>query len=44
VYIDQREYYIDRVEKILGILVSIIGVDVRCCPGAGAGEGRSARV
>jgi hypothetical protein len=29
VYIDQREYYIDRVEKILGILVSIIGVD---CP------------
>ncbi len=29
VFIDQREYYIDRVEKILGILVSIIGVD---CP------------
>jgi hypothetical protein len=29
VYIDQREYYIDRVEKILSILVSIIGVD---CP------------
>ena len=27
--IDQREYYIDRVEKILGILVSIIGID---CP------------
>lgn len=29
VSIDQREYYIDRVEKILGILVSIIGID---CP------------
>jgi hypothetical protein len=29
VYIDQREYYIDRVEKILGILASIVGVN---CP------------
>src|SRR4029434_678393 len=29
VYIDQREYYIDRVEKILGILASIIGIN---CP------------
>ena len=29
VFIDQREYYIDRVEKILGILVSIIGIN---CP------------
>jgi hypothetical protein len=32
VYIDQREYYIDRVEKILGILVSIIGVDCSLLP------------
>jgi hypothetical protein len=29
VYIDQREYYIDRVEKILGILASMIGIN---CP------------
>ncbi len=27
IYIDQREYYIDNVEKILGILVSMVGVD-----------------
>jgi hypothetical protein len=32
VYIDQREYYIDRVEKILGILVSIIGVNYPVLP------------
>jgi hypothetical protein len=25
VYIDQHEYYIDRVEKILGILGAIVG-------------------
>jgi len=29
VSIDQREYYIDRVERILGILASIVGVN---CP------------
>ena len=27
VYIDQREYYIDRDEKILGILASIVGIN-----------------
>jgi len=32
VYIDQREYYIDRVEKILGILASIVGVDCSVLP------------
>jgi hypothetical protein len=32
VYIDQREYYIDRVEKILGILVSIVGVNYPVLP------------
>jgi hypothetical protein len=32
VYIDQREYYIDRVEKILGILASIVGVDGSVLP------------
>ena len=32
VYIDQREYYIDSVEKILGILASIVGVNCSVLP------------
>jgi hypothetical protein len=32
VYIDQREYYIDSVEKILGILASIAGVNCAVFP------------
>ena len=32
VYIDQREYYIDRVEKILGILASIASVNCAVLP------------
>jgi len=32
VSIDQREYYIDRVEKILGILASIVGVNCPALP------------